>query len=261
MTPGQFFHRMTRKQAADIPLLVTCAVHVSAGKTALNEPDARATAVTVSLDRWANTPGLRRMVICDGSNFDFKPVAERLMAQNPTLEIECLAFQNDAVRVGLQGKGYGEGEIVNYALAQSRILRQSPSFAKCTGKLWVDNFTDCVAGFTGPAAFLLNGKSHVKYIDTRFYIISKEVFQAWLAQAFCKVDDAAGYYLEHAYADALSGFKSDEITMWPAPQIAGLSGTSGLNYHNSHMQRLRLTLKSLSYMIWPRKIFRNRRDV
>lgn len=238
---------------ADIPILLTTAVHVSAGKTALTDAALREEAIIVSLKHWAKLPWVTKIVICDGSNFDFTPAIKDLLLSQPGLKIECLSFQNDTEAVGRYGKGYGEGEIISYALENSRILANAPAFAKCTGKLWVANFEACAKRFDGRASFLLSGRRQVNYVDTRFYIVSKKFFCEQLLHGYVTVRDNEGHYLEHAYAEALEGETSDKVTIWPAPNIEGLSGSSGETYVNTTVGQFRLGMRCLSYVIWPRQ--------
>lgn len=242
----------------DIPILLTTAVHVAAEQTALTDAARREEAILLSVKHWAMLPCVRRIVICDGSNFDFTAAVQHILPNRPGLTIECLSFQNDAEAVGRYGKGYGEGEIISYALEKSTILKNAPAFAKCTGKLWVTNFEACARHFDGRAAFLLSGRRQVSYVDTRFYIVSKSFFSERLARCYVLVRDNAGHYLEHAYAEAMTGESSDAVTIWPAPIIEGLSGSSGKTYTNTAATRMRLAARCLSYLLWARS-FRTRR--
>ncbi len=42
----------------------------------------------------------------------------------------------------MEKKGYGEGEIISYALNNSKYLKNSESFYKLTGGLTVENIND-----------------------------------------------------------------------------------------------------------------------
>ena len=109
------------------PVLLTSCVIVSDHSVSLKDPDSRVRLTTDSIEKWlAVSPDLR-LVICDGSNFDFSKI---VLKKFPNANIECLFFQNNKELVGIHGKGYGEGEIVNYALENSSYLNESDFFAK-----------------------------------------------------------------------------------------------------------------------------------
>jgi len=236
----------------NLPILLTSAVHVSADQTALTAPDARATAVLESIKVWAELIRVGQIVICDGSGYDFTQLIENISVEYPSVKFECLAFQNDGEKVRRQGKGFGEGQIINHALHHSKLLRKAESFAKCTGKLWVQNFIRCRAGFNGVAGFQMSGKLRVHYVDTRFYIVSRGFYDDVLSDAYMTVDDANGYYLEHAFAEKMSHLRSNQISICPAPAIRGLSGSSGQVYNSSLWQNLKGNVKALSYRLVPR---------
>ena len=226
-----------------IPLLLTSCIVVSAKYTALSDTKLRLTETIKSLEKWASTPGIEKIVVCDGSDFDLTPYVHNL--KDKCIDLEILSFQNDAAGVLVKGKGYGEGQIVNYALLHSRILSNSTSFAKCTSKLWVSNYSSCIAGFNGRLSFDFNGWLTPKFIDTRFYIATLDQYIELLSDAHMRVDDDAGYYLEHAFKDALSGVKSLDYAMVPTPRIQGISGSTAKTYQPSRFKSLLRDARSI----------------
>ena len=217
-----------------IPLLLTSSIVVSAKHTLLSDTKLRLTETIKSIEKWASTPGIGKIVVCDGSDFDLTPYAHHL--RDNGVDLEVLTFQNDATGVQMKGKGYGEGQIVNYALSHSRILSNSTSFAKCTSKLWVSNYAACISGFNGRLSFDFNGWLTPRFIDTRFYIAAKDQYRGLLKEAHVQVDDDAGYYLEHAFRDALSGVKLLDYAMVPTPRIQGISGSTAKSYQPSRLK-------------------------
>src|SRR5690606_38137822 len=143
----------------------------------------------------------------------------------------------------------GEGEIVRYALQHSKHLIKSHAFAKCTGKLWVANHARCNKGFNGTAGFQMHGKRKVVYIDTRFYIVSKDFYKTTVQYAHMGVNDASGHYLEHAFAGAMSHLTSRQIALFPSPDLRGLSGTRGEHYQSTALSRIKANLRGFSYRL------------
>jgi O-antigen/teichoic acid export membrane protein len=223
-----------------VPVLITSAVYASAGMTALSREDDRLREVLRSIDHWSRTAGVTQIVVCEGSGFDFEPHLTAFRIQAPTVEFESLSFSNDEEGVRACGKGFGEGQIVGYALRASLILAGCDAFAKCTGKLWVTNYRGCLAGFNGHLSADFNGKLTPRFIDTRFYIASKRFYGDFLCSAHLEVSDRDGYYLEHAFRDALAGRKLSEFAMCPTPRISGMSGSMGRFYTTNELKaRLR----------------------
>lgn len=213
-----------------LPVLITSAINVSANKTILSDADQRLSKTIAAIKHWRQTPQVNSVIVCDGSGFD---LSEHISTSDETGQqapCELLSFNNDQAKVRALGKGYGEGEIVKYALANSKALRGSHAFAKCTAKLWLSNFQACVSHFRSKAVFDYGGHFHPVYLDTRFYLTETEFFRAHLMNAYKQVDEDRGYNLEHAYRDALSHFKLSEIAMYPTPRVFGTSGSMNREY-------------------------------
>lgn len=222
------------------PLLLTSSVVVSAPATVLSDPVRRAELTLTSVEKWLEVaPGVR-IVLCDGSGYDFTAVcAERF----PGAAIECLSFRNDADAVSRFGKGYGEGEIVHYALQNSRVLGDAPSFAKCTSKWWVENFGVLAKEWVGPfqSSCRFKHKNSVRkiraaHIETLFYIADKSFYRDRLLGVHTRVRDHEGYYLEHSFKDALIASNADVLrySFRTTPRILGVSGTSGLAHKGGY---------------------------
>lgn len=213
-----------------LPVLITSAINVSANKTSLNDADQRLEKTLKSIAYWRKTPLVSNVIVCDGSGFDLTEHVRMSPSAEQGAPCEFLSFTNDQATVRTLGKGFGEGEIISYALDNSQTLKQSKKFAKCTGKLWLSNFPRCASNFSQRVAFDYGGKFHPIYLDTRFYLTETDFFRDHLMLAFQRVDENRGYNLEHAYRDALRQFKLSEIVMFPTPRILGTSGSMNTEY-------------------------------
>jgi len=219
-----------------LPIVITSAIAVSAGQTVVVDPSVRLSLTLDSVRLWRLTPHVASVVVCDGSGYDLAPAISAMPMPSHAAPFEVLTFANDSEMVRKRGKGFGEGEILNYALTHSETLRSAASFAKCTGKLWVENYADCSRQFNGNASFDFAGFLRLRQIDTRFYIVSRNFYSSHLATAYQSVSDSSGYYLEHAFKSALSGFKLAEYVMLPTPRIRGVSGSTGLHYSTNRIR-------------------------
>jgi len=229
------------------PVLLTSCVIVSDHSVSLKDKDSRIGLTLQSIDKWLAIASDLHLVICDGSNYDLSGVVHERF---PDANIECLFFQNDTDMVRLYGKGYGEGEIVNYAIANSAYLKSSDYFAKCTAKLWVDNFLDCVAGWNGSC--LLKGyfadvfsfkPTQFDYIDTRFYLVSRSFYSKYLASAYLHVDSDHGVSLEHCFRDVVMEHGFGKILFNVPPVIYGVGGGSGTYYKNNLKRRIKEAIR------------------
>jgi len=209
----------------EIPILITSALKPSAKYTALQDFELRLDATIKALNSFIAI-GVKHIVICDGSGVNLGPFLMKRVPENDAT-IEILYFTNDVDKVWLQGKGYGEGEIIDFALENSLLLKRFDYFAKCTGKLWVANYRRIVKNFNGVFVSNYIGRFSPSSLDTRFYIVEKNFYLSYLRDAFKETDDDNGNYLECVFFQRItkSGFKHWIST--PYIRIFGLSGSSG----------------------------------
>ncbi|MBU3589018.1 hypothetical protein [Polynucleobacter sp. 80A-SIGWE] len=230
------------------PILLTSSVIAMDQSVHLKDEKLRIFHTLESIKKWLDISPKNKYVLCDGSGFDFSSlVAEHF----PNANIECLSFNNDPALIKIHGKGFGEGEIIRYALEHSEILSESQWFSKCTAKLWVDNFLECTAEWNGKflcQVFFSNAfslkRSKPEYIDTRFYIADTNFYKAYLAHAHIDIGGVSGIsiedrFLEIAMREHLSGF----IFKNP-PVVCGVGGGSGKYYKDSRIRRVKERLRS-----------------
>lgn len=234
--------------STDMPVLLTSSVVAHDIGVALKDTDERLQLALESIEQWLRIDPDLPIVLCDGSSFDFAPlVAQRF----PHARIECLHFENDQEKVKVQGRGYGEGEIVRHALAHSRLIAAAGCFAKCTSKLWVENFKECRQYWNG--RFLCKGvflnvfsplrKTEFSYIDTRFYMVSTAFYRQHFEHAHVPIHKKSGYGLENCFHDIVvkNGIKNCCLPI--APVISGVGGGIGKSYQNPLRRRLKEILR------------------
>lgn len=237
------------------PLLITSCIQPSAPLTALSDPSERLKYTIKAIKIWLNQYHDIQLVICDGSGFNFAPI---LQGEFPKNNVECLFFENNKVAVSKYGKGYGEGEIVNYALEHSQILKSSNYFAKITSKLWVKNIDEYLQSWDGrflaSLQFQLSEDRNsvtLETVDTRFYVAEKSFYLEYLADAHLNVRDLEAYYLEHSFKDHL--LKGGVARFGAASPIIieGTSGSSGKEY--CHLFGSRASLKEAVELLCAKK--------
>ena len=215
---------------------------------ALREPQQRITYTLESIEKWVDVCADLRLVICDGSGYDFTEIVK---SRFPERSIECLCFENDQQLVQRHGKGYGEGEIIKHALVHSAFLSNADWFAKITGKLWVDNFLECLTewnGFFLCKAYFANvfslKKTKFEYIDTRFYLTNKDVYSKYFSEAHLKVGDSYGTSIEDNYKEIILRNNLKQVLFSLPPVICGVGGGSGKYYKNNLKRRLKESMRS-----------------
>ena len=188
-----------------------------------------------------------KIVICDGSGYDFGPPLKQRL---PNARIECLAFQNSKDLVQKLGKGYGEGEIVEHALRHSKLLQASSYFAKCTAKLWVQNFHECMEDWNGQFICDIHCSNVTKFkpfilnhLDTRFYVCSKDFYLQNLIHVHTNVHEIQGNSLEQCFKKAINNCRLTHYAFSKPVLFYGVSGSTALTYKPTLMNNLKERLK------------------
>lgn len=235
------------------PILLTSSIIAMDQSGVLNAPEDRLFHVLESIGKWLEISPKSKLVICDGSNYDFKPLLKKHF---PNVAIESLFFLNDVEMIKLRGKGYGEGEIIKHALAHSTTLQNSTEFVKCTAKLWVLNYPKCLrewnGQFLGKASFQhvlsLVKKTKLHYFDTRFYITNTNFYEKHFINAHQQIGANTGLDIEAKFLKIIHEKNLYPILLHTAPIIAGVSGGSGSYYRTHFIRRQKEKLRHV-YLI------------
>jgi len=183
---------------------------------------------------------IAEIVFCENTDFmfDYSPLKKKAADYGKKLEI--LSFKGDYLNIQRKGKGFGEGEIIKYALNKSKLLRQCDCFYKLTGRLIIKNMDKILAATSQKSSFIYYPKTIYKiskdHIETYFYKVDKDLYIKKLINAYQEVDEIHFQYLEHVFHERLSktGFRSFNTL----PLISGFSGTSGDAYEPVTKYRL-----------------------
>lgn len=215
----------------DIVLLVSgCISPPNQKYLVLQNPEIRLTQYIDSLNYYIENSPFFYIVFCENSNFYYCGMeAIMLRAKKKGKHLEWLSFQGDYKSVSMYGKGYGEDELVSYAMAHSKLLAKAKSFCKVTGRLIVINSTVLMANLKiGTNYFFRDIYSpYTKGVDTRFYLCDKQFFVNTLMNCYSKECVSSCIPLEEVYYKLLNG---NYCCMQAYPQIWGTSAGNGRNY-------------------------------
>lgn len=183
-----------------------------------------------------NDTKIKNIIYCDSSGAEEEEMLIRL-AQGNKKNFEWLSFEGNAEAVVNQGKGYGEGEIIQYILENSKIIEQCNYFIKITGRLIVKNIDILLKCSKEMNYFFpITVRFGKKFVDTRFYIVKKRDYEECLLQAYKDVDDNKNFFLEHAIAEQMTNSGMTFRHFLVEPNIEGISGSRGVYYHTSSIK-------------------------
>jgi len=244
-----------------IALVLPSSVIVSAPYTVLQDPVQRAGQYLDAISFYIRQSPFVRIIVCDNSGFVY-PNALYQLAATHNKEIELLSFTGDTTLVNSYGKGYGEGEIMDFVFQNSRLLTKVEGVLKVTGRLKLINaariMRNCKAGknYFMPVSLLrprfLVPKAAQPCVDIKTWYCTKHFFEEVLRFTYKTVRERDVYFLEHAYYTALKRSGAKIACFSPAPEFTGMSGSNGwLLKERSPLKKLLIRLSALAGYIRP----------
>ncbi len=219
-------------------VLMTASVLVTAPFTVVSDPIDRSEQYFLATAKWLLEPSISQVVFCENTGHSNFLAPLQLLAKEIGKRLELLVFKGDQEKIKKYGKGYGEGEIISYALANSQILQSGNFFLKINGRLYVDNFAylaTCLNPDSNYFKLMATRLRTTRQVDTRFYYVQKQFYIDHLESSYENVFDGRGRWLEHIFYERLKPLRR-EIESFPVwPLFKGVSGSQGTEYQQGHI--------------------------
>ena len=187
-----------------------------------------------------------KIIFCENSNTDITPFFKDL--QN---RLEVLTFPGNQDKK--RGKGYGEAEIIEYALQHSSYIQDDFIIIKITGRLIVNNICKIIKSLTFKHDFVTClFHSDLKFADSRIFCGTVAFFKEFLKNKDQMYDEHKVFF-EHILASTVLASSVKFIPFLEEPIITGTSGTTGRLYQDSTPSRKNAILyKGYSWMQYKR---------
>lgn len=236
-----------------IILLTGCIEPNGMVQTTLNDKEVRKEQYINALNFYLQKTG-HSIVFVDNSNSDISYLFKSYVLSG---RLEYLSFSGNQRKD--KGKGYGECEIIQYALDHSKIIKTSKDkrIAKITGRLIVSNINIIISLHSvlfnhNTTFFSIN--SDLSFPDSRL-IIAPNDFYSLLLNSKEDIDDSKGYYFEHALIDTFRKYRDLSYSpFYIIPQIEGMSGSTGEIYRNEPIT-LSFCIRYAKYSIRQKRLF------
>jgi hypothetical protein len=225
--------------ASKCALVIPSSVYVSAGYTRLRDHGQRLEQYVEAIGWYIRETKLEKIIVCDNSGFQYPGALVDIAAAHGK-QLELLSFTGDSALVAEYGKGYGEGQIMEFVLANSRLIKEVEGFLKVTGRLKVVNIDrvlpdlDSSQNYFLPISllrprFLVAPAARV-CVEVRVYYTTRAFFLEVLLTAYKAVRDDETFFLEQAYYRAITSSPRSvaRVKVFPrVPEITGMSGSNG----------------------------------
>ena len=167
-----------------------------------------------------------------------------------TKRLELLSFNGNSCKE--KGKGYGEAEIIDYALKRSLIIskyKDDCSIIKITGRLIIENITKLIDNkfpFQNNKSIVASYNSDFSFVDTRIIIAPIDFFYSFIKHKE-EINDITNVFFENVFSDCIK--QNMQYQFYPfyiEPHIQGQSGTTG-NLYTPPVPTLKRRFQYLRY--------------
>lgn len=227
-----------RRKSDELVLLITGCISPDPTQKflKLTSPEVRLKQYIDCIEYYIFDSDFKLIVFCDNSNTTFDTSELHQMAKKNSKEIEILTFMGDTGKTIEKGKGFGEGEIIAFALHNSLLLRKAKAFAKVTGRLKIKNINTIIKNVRG-GNFFNSDIYRIGAIDTRFYICDINYYNRYLRNVYENTSYEHSMALEDLFRIALDKNHHYKCTR-RYPRFEGVSGGSGRNYSRENRCKL-----------------------
>jgi len=186
---------------------------------------------------WA-AHGAKKIVIADATGGVLLSNEDILLLSQIGVEVEQISYHQNHDLVKLKGKGFGEGELLSFALENSKMLKNESNFFKCTGKIFCRNFDKILQLIESNSInnlywrHLGEGDGLQQWVDLRFFYTEMNFCKEVLIPAYMLADDhkaAAEYFAYISLTKNLLSAKSLR------PHLSGFAGGTGKPYFDSSL--------------------------
>jgi hypothetical protein len=248
-------------------LVITSSVYVSAPYTVLVDPEERKKQYYDSISFFIRESPLTKIIVCDNSGYRYSE-SLYVLARSRNKEIELLSFQGNTELVANYGKGYGEGEIMQFVLLNSILIRQVEGFLKVTGRLKLINVAELLhrcnhrENYFMPISLIrprfMVPKAARCCVEVRVYYTTKTFFREVLFNAHKEVRDKNTFFMEHAYHKAMAMSSTKVKCFSVPPEIIGMSGSNGWMFKERSFLK-KMLIKFVSFLGYIKPIYRSSR--
>lgn len=215
----------------DLLILTSCIAPCKQELLALQDKDTRFKQTIECIKRFVDSGTFKKILICDGSNINLQNHFIAEYAESKGILFESLSFQQDNKSVKFKGKGYGEGEIMDFLVNNSRLFEESDSFIKVTGRLFVSNIVEINNNLClDRIYFNYIPSKRIGCVDTRLYAMPTFIYRKYFQESYKDVNDYKCRSYEICFTDTL---RDNKLTFSPlpfAPVFWGISGTNNKPY-------------------------------
>lgn len=187
-----------------------------------------------------------KILFVENSLYDFSNEVRSYIDEG---RLEYLTFSGNNYDPSL-GKGYGEAQIILYAMNNSHFLKEASVIIKITGRIIVENVMQLYSmahlSTKKNAMIACNIRPSKNLGTSTFFVCKKEFLTNYFFPHINRINDANHVWFEHILFQSIIQCRKEngKCLIFPRPiRIKGVAGTTSLSY-----PKIRWTDYILSYV-------------
>lgn len=212
-------------------LLTACIDTKDVIATARSDHALRLSDYKLAFGKYITHSGIKKLIFCENSGYDMSELKAIYANRNRNdLTIEFLSFYGQDFSPHL-GKGYGEMNIVKYALDNSKLISEHSILLKVTGRYYVKNIDNLIRGISQShdVDVFCDLRQNLSSSDSRVFAGTLPFLKDYLLPLQATINDSKGICLENCLAMAICKAISDERRWSLLPVAHWMFGTSASN--------------------------------
>lgn len=204
---------------------------------------------------WMGVGGYDTFIFCENSGADLSTL-EKYAASINTFQHRLIFLsctKNSAARE--RGKGYGEMEIIRYAIDAVTDLTPEQKLVKVTGRYRARNATRLLSKLENTSGDIFCDMRHnLTRADSRLFAITLKCAREHLLPRQHELNDLEDKWFENVLSDAVHGIILEGGRWFPLPcdpSLYGFSGSEGTPFGFSPVSRVRSKIRQfLARMVY-----------
>lgn len=188
------------------------------------------------------------VVFCDSSDYSLAKV-QAAFGERQTTSYELLQFDGN-IFPPERGKGYGELQIISYALRHSHLLNECDFIVKITGRYRVENLEEIIREIHLPdsVSVVADYSESSRYTYSGFFIARPQFLTQYLIPYLSWVDDSQGRHFEMALHQAIRE-AGGACAFSVVPRISGYSGTWNVKMQKGNYKDIAMSLPKVRIVL------------
>lgn len=204
----------------------------------LNDPNKRLNEYSETIEKYLLNTSFDSVVFIENSDWVFPLDKYVRLAKENNKQFEFIKrelSESEKILLIEKGKSYGEADMIKYAVNNSKLIKQSDSFYKVTGRVFLLNSEKILNKHNNSSKFITKNK--IGWSNTEFFQVNKDDYYKYLDNDLLYIDDYEAKNIERVWFNLIKD-KDIKLKRFSSyPRLSGnIAGTKNDKYDKTKME-------------------------